>query len=68
MDELNEPQKGGRRRQQGREEGKKIKKGDGRKAKRKTKEPADWKENLEPEGDRTNWIRGRLRRKSAPRR
>ena len=63
-----EPQRGGRKRQQEREEGKKIKKWDGRKAERKTEEPADWKENLEPEGDRTNRTHGRLRRKSAPRR
>ena len=33
---------------------------------RKTEEPADWKENIEPEGDQTN--RTRLRRKSTPRR
>ena len=52
----------------GREEGKEIKKWDGRKAERKTEEPADWKENLELEGDRTNRTRGRLRRKSSPRR
>ena len=56
-----EPQRGGRRRQQGREEGKKIKKWDGRKAERKTEEPADWEENLEPEGDRINRTRDRLR-------
>ena len=49
-------------------EGEESESGQEKRAERKIEERADWKKNLEPWGSRTNRMRGRRRRKSAPRR